>query len=142
MLRRPPRSTRTDTRVPYTTLFRSQPHPAPQAGVLHAELFPAAGARTARPAQPRDRSGVAQRITGTAALLRLQAEIHAGPPLLRPAVPRLRGAELLQAHRDRRPAWPRRAADRRTGEDRLPGRPEAAARRRRTDRHHSLRSEE
>src|SRR3546814_4485232 len=25
MMRRPPRSTRTDTRVPYTTLFRSQP---------------------------------------------------------------------------------------------------------------------
>src|SRR3546814_17042323 len=31
MIRRPPRSTRTDTLFPYTTLFRSQllPHPAP-----------------------------------------------------------------------------------------------------------------
>src|SRR3546814_18226781 len=30
MIRRPPRSTRTDTLVPYTTLFRSQDlHPAP-----------------------------------------------------------------------------------------------------------------
>src|SRR3546814_18298363 len=28
MIRRPPRSTRTDTLVPYTTLFRSQPAPA------------------------------------------------------------------------------------------------------------------
>src|SRR3546814_10321751 len=26
MIRRPPRSTRTDTRFPYTTLFRSTPH--------------------------------------------------------------------------------------------------------------------
>src|SRR3546814_5586791 len=26
MIRRPPRSTRTDTLFPYTTLFRSQPH--------------------------------------------------------------------------------------------------------------------
>src|SRR3546814_5448256 len=28
MIRRPPRSTRTDTRFPYTTLFRSEPAPA------------------------------------------------------------------------------------------------------------------
>src|SRR3546814_14999152 len=28
MIRRPPRSTRTDTLFPYTTLFRSQPHDA------------------------------------------------------------------------------------------------------------------
>src|SRR3546814_13438614 len=33
MSRRPPRSTRTDTLFPYTTLFRSQPRPlAPEAG--------------------------------------------------------------------------------------------------------------
>src|SRR3546814_6353721 len=33
MIRRPPRSTRTDTLFPYTTLFRSRPllHPAPDA---------------------------------------------------------------------------------------------------------------
>src|SRR3546814_1017280 len=37
MIRRPPRSTRTDTLFPYTTLFRSLPEPA--AGVeAHAEL--------------------------------------------------------------------------------------------------------
>src|SRR3546814_1407622 len=29
MIRRPPRSTRTDTRFPYTTLFRSHPAPRP-----------------------------------------------------------------------------------------------------------------
>src|SRR3546814_5395794 len=31
MIRRPPRSTRTDTLLPYTTLFRSQSTPGPQA---------------------------------------------------------------------------------------------------------------
>src|SRR3546814_5036678 len=30
MIRRPPRSTRTDTLFPYTTLFRSNQHPAPR----------------------------------------------------------------------------------------------------------------
>src|SRR3546814_8574887 len=36
MIRRPPRSTRTDTLFPYTTLFRSHPDPAarPFAGVV------------------------------------------------------------------------------------------------------------
>ena len=43
-------------------------------------------------------------------------------PLLRPAVPGVRRPQLRQAHRDRRPARPRRAAHRRTREDRLPGR--------------------
>src|SRR3546814_6740778 len=32
MIRRPPRSTRTDTLFPYTTLFRSIPHRAPARG--------------------------------------------------------------------------------------------------------------
>src|SRR3546814_2878074 len=37
MIRRPPRSTRTDTRSPYTTLFRSaQPHLRGRAGRAHA----------------------------------------------------------------------------------------------------------
>src|SRR3546814_20232636 len=39
MIRRPPRSTRTDTLFPYTTLFRSP-------GGMVAELFQAAGAKT------------------------------------------------------------------------------------------------
>ena len=38
-----------------------------------------------------------------AALLRLQEEVTAGPPLLRPAVPGLRRLQLRQAHRDGRP---------------------------------------
>src|SRR3546814_8447440 len=34
MIRRPPRSTRTDTLFPYTTLFRSADHPEPDAVVV------------------------------------------------------------------------------------------------------------
>src|SRR3546814_16198992 len=41
MLRRPPRSTRTDTLFPYTTLFRSYPC----AGRCHAEGWPQRGRR-------------------------------------------------------------------------------------------------
>src|SRR3546814_16551760 len=41
MIRRPPRSTRTDTLVPYTTLFRSV---GVGAGQLHRELHPLAAA--------------------------------------------------------------------------------------------------
>ena len=39
----------------------------------------------------------------------------AAPPLLRPAVPVVRGVQLRQAHGDRRPAWPRGAGDREAG---------------------------
>src|SRR3546814_5707540 len=44
MIRRPPRSTRTDTLFPYTTLFRSLPHRAHRqvAPGLSADLRPAA----------------------------------------------------------------------------------------------------
>src|SRR3546814_3651952 len=35
MIRRPPRSTRTDTLFPYTTLFRSESQPASRAGAWH-----------------------------------------------------------------------------------------------------------
>src|SRR3546814_4821253 len=41
MLRRPPRSTRTDTLFPYTTLFRSHPSSQPIAGDL-SDIFAAA----------------------------------------------------------------------------------------------------
>src|SRR3546814_1050632 len=41
MIRRPPRSTRTDTIVPYTTLFRSRLGPGPHlvAGLLHVRVL-------------------------------------------------------------------------------------------------------
>src|SRR3546814_11424576 len=38
MIRPPPRSTRTDTLLPYTTLFRSVPAPAHAAGAVPAGL--------------------------------------------------------------------------------------------------------
>src|SRR3546814_10772643 len=54
MIRRPPRSTRTDTLFPYTTLFRSQlavPHrPQPHRRPLARAAVPAAGAGERRPA--------------------------------------------------------------------------------------------
>ena len=87
----------------------------------------------------RDRTLTAEAsLERQAALLRLQEEVHAGAPFLRPAVPALRRAEFPQAHRAGRPARARRAADRRAGEDRLPGRAQAAALRGRADRHHAL----
>src|SRR3546814_7900951 len=40
MIRRPPRSTRTDTLFPYTTLFRSKPRPVPVGAHLGATGIP------------------------------------------------------------------------------------------------------
>src|SRR3546814_12821905 len=48
MIRRPPRSTRTDTLFPYTTLFRSAPAHRSAAGTEHPGRVPGAG----RPAEP------------------------------------------------------------------------------------------
>src|SRR3546814_1838641 len=42
MIRRPPRSTRTDTLFPYTTLFRSDPH-APEPGAEPDQSGPQSG---------------------------------------------------------------------------------------------------
>src|SRR3546814_2341896 len=39
MIRRPPRSTRTDTRFPYTTLFRSDDLRVRLAGTVYRELY-------------------------------------------------------------------------------------------------------
>ena len=73
-----------------------------------------------------------------AALLRLQAEVRRDPPLLRPAVPAVRGAQLRQADRDGRPPRPGRAAHRWAGEDRVPGRHQAPAGGRIAHRHHPV----
>src|SRR3546814_7175317 len=48
MIRRPPRSTRTDHLFPYTTLFRSVEHPARRRGRIRHHL----GARLAEPVEP------------------------------------------------------------------------------------------
>src|SRR3546814_13133044 len=53
MIRRPPRSTRTDTLFPYTTLFRSPPAPTPAGtGGGNRGPPPAAGRPGRRPAAP------------------------------------------------------------------------------------------
>src|SRR3546814_503954 len=49
MIRRPPRSTRTDTLFPYTTLFRSPAHRALQCGLRHQSARPGPGLGRARP---------------------------------------------------------------------------------------------
>src|SRR3546814_21130838 len=54
MIRRPPRSTRTDTLFPYTTLFRSPVRHAAQARCVHRLCRPADGARGLC---PREREG-------------------------------------------------------------------------------------
>ena len=87
-------------------------------------VFPPHGFARTRPATTSRSRGQSAELR---ALLRLQGEVLDHPPLLRPAVPAVRGVQLRQAHRAGRSARPRRAADRRPREDRLPGRPQAAA---------------
>src|SRR3546814_17174186 len=48
MIRRPPRSTRTDTLFPYTTLFRSPLRPATVTGVISHLKLPSSVAARAR----------------------------------------------------------------------------------------------
>src|SRR3546814_4175393 len=66
MIRRPPRSTRTDTPFPYTTLFRSVPatgrETAPPAADDCAE---SAGRRQAKAAAPRSSAGATSRRTAS-----------------------------------------------------------------------------
>src|SRR3546814_3573898 len=58
MIRRPPRSTRTDTLFPYTTLFRSPtttlppPRSIDSAKIWQSDIAPAAGKHRQRSAQP------------------------------------------------------------------------------------------
>src|SRR3546814_5570091 len=88
MIRRPPRSTRTDPLFPYTTLFRSIPHHRAPLRLLHR----AEGARYP--------------VGAVRNRLRLERE--------RRRIPRLvRGAEEDRARRPRGGAGPFRAADRR-----------------------------
>src|SRR3546814_4940491 len=58
MIRRPPRSTRTDTLFPYTTLFRSSPCPCcVRSAPPTADAFRATGAAGPSVARPRRNSG-------------------------------------------------------------------------------------
>src|SRR3546814_9028258 len=94
MIRRPPRSTRTDTLFPYTTLFRSA------TGWIAASVPAAWPAATAAGPGPR-----AQPAAGTARTCRRRAGRTGRRPACRPA---LRPGPCRQ-HGDRRPARPRSA---------------------------------
>src|SRR3546814_6840270 len=63
MIRRPPRSTRTDTHFPYTTLFRSQPHAHPIAPVQP-------------PAKGQPHQFPLQRLHAHASLISMRSEEH------------------------------------------------------------------
>src|SRR3546814_16356589 len=69
MIRRPPRSTRTDTLFPYTTLFRSHLRHALDRASAHRAVLPAPGAPGADE-QLRRRAGRRQRQTGRMAATR------------------------------------------------------------------------
>src|SRR3546814_2167448 len=86
MIRRPPRSTRTDTRFPYTTLFRSL---RPGAGGLRAlHLADPALPRPAR--APRNQARAGRRRPGSLPLL-AQQHVRAVAAVLRALAPRGRG---------------------------------------------------
>src|SRR3546814_10301552 len=80
MIRRPPRSTRTDTLFPYTTLFRSQPHTC---GRRRADR------RVDRPAQgrvPRRRRAQIRNALKGCLGMRLSAHGGTGPLPTRPPI--------------------------------------------------------
>src|SRR3546814_13534721 len=111
MIRRPPRSTRTDTLFPYTTLFRSL-HPAalPGAGALLPDG--AAGAGDRRPAAQRSRGhcgGAPDARRATVALVVLVGAA-AGHGAVGAAVRAARCAAL-------RPAQGLRSEERRVGKE-------------------------
>ena len=80
--------------------------------------------------EPDDRDNELPRDDRGAALLRLQAALPGASSVLRPALPTLRRVQLRETVGDRRPRAPCGGADGWSGEDRLPGGDQAAARRR------------
>src|SRR3546814_11173928 len=138
MIRRPPRSTRTDPLFPYTTLFRSllaellERHHALPAEQRIGEIDAVFGADAATVAKTLDRLYADTALDDEAERLRLlsaaPAEVKASPDPLMQAAPRLLPAALREEDADkqlagellrRRPAYPQR----RIGQCHLPGRP-------------------
>src|SRR3546814_19669340 len=72
MMRRPPRSTRTDTLLPYTTLFRS----APPHRLLRSEQRFSLGARRRAVVKPALAAGNARQIAQTGLIDPLEIEDH------------------------------------------------------------------
>src|SRR3546814_1710033 len=84
MIRRPPRSTRTDSPFPYTTLFRSPPtHSAPAIPGRGSERPARSAGRQARRFQVRDPRRCAHRLAEPAGRERIGEQIRPAP---RPAV--------------------------------------------------------
>src|SRR3546814_7901796 len=73
MIRRPPRSTRTDTRFPYTTLFRSDDEDCSKL-LLGSELEQAMAQDAQIPSEPLHSSG--RRSSGPSGVLRRRSEEH------------------------------------------------------------------
>ena len=114
---------------------RRHRHPlaAGQAGLHHAQRVRPRGHRRHRPSatDAPSRSTDDAAWASERALLRVQAALHRVHHFYDQLCPTCADVQLRQAHRDRRPARPGGAAHRRPGEDRLPGRDQAAAGRRR-----------
>src|SRR3546814_585951 len=80
MIRRPPRSTRTDTLFPYTTLFRS----APSAGIPSARLWP--GIFSGRRGPPADPATLISPLKEAGMTDRRKIALLPRPPYDRPAL--------------------------------------------------------
>src|SRR3546814_11016388 len=79
MMRRPPRSTRTDTRFPYTTLFRSGIlHPLHGMGLAAVEIDPLAGAQFYRIHLQAERDAALQTVQGDIARDVVRGDLGAG----------------------------------------------------------------
>ena len=103
------------------------PRPARKTGVHDAERLPAEGLRAGGPRRRAPRETIEEQHCYVCK--QPYRELH---HVLRPALPAVRRVQLREAVGDRRSRGPGGAADGRPGEDRLPGRDQAAARRART----------
>src|SRR3546814_5536220 len=100
MIRRPPRSTRTDTLFPYTTLFRSRPHSfrPPRREPLQEILCVAAALLAVDPAMAQgdvERLGIGHRGDAGILLRDLQPDTAGIAMRGQPLFPRRSGAEWL-----------------------------------------------
>src|SRR3546814_16787520 len=120
MIRRPPRSTRTDTLLPYTTLFRSRSRPADAAGRDRRRLLesfqPAAGRLDLRAGNPSIWGNLVMTTTHIEYLFdfgspnsylvtRVIPEIEASEPVIFEHIPVIHGG-IFKATDNRSPADP------------------------------------
>src|SRR3546814_1803137 len=95
MIRRPPRSTRTDTLFPYTTLFRSDRRRGRGALALHAERAAGEGGEhVAREAEHGEYEGAGEPGGGGAKTPEDGQRLHRRPRCEHPGI----GGDLVRAH--------------------------------------------